>query len=157
MAVNYDKIRAELTLPQYRGVDVETAAKLMNGPRSIVAPIPADAVLKLWSQLQILAACDETLFDLRAKGGDLATRITLNATVNNLRGKVFADLDVNDPEQRATINKYLDTLIGAGVLTPEQRDATLALAVNDTQDGWRAFGDRELDYNDIKIAMSGGV
>jgi hypothetical protein len=93
-------------------------------------PIPAAMILKQWSRWMVLARMEELLDDLRAerKPEMMSARVLLNATLNNLRGNVFGDLDPADTDQAPDIAKYLDGLMALGVLTQDERDKTLGYA-----------------------------
>lgn len=100
----------------------------------VPAPISAGMILKHWSRWMVLARAEERLDDLRAARdpGSMPARVLLNATIHNLRGNVFGDLDPSDPDQAPDIAAYLSGLVGLGVLTEAERDITLGFAATKT-------------------------
>lgn len=108
------------------------ALKLRAVPQ--VRPIVAAEIKKLWSRWMVLARCKLFVDDNSpAVLGDKYTpelhglRVICQATADNLQGNVFSDLDPTEPKAALEIAAYLGGLVAAGVLTEEQRDATLAL------------------------------
>jgi hypothetical protein len=152
--IDYSALRATLSSPPYDAMsDAEAAAALKIATRTEKRPIVAEAIKKLWSRWMVLARAEIASEDL-----NLSTelRVVCRATVRNLAGDVFADLDTEEPQAKIEIAQYLGALVAAGVLTPEQRDTTLALAdvtVN-VADAIGCGALREMDDKSAEIAVA---
>lgn len=140
---------------QTRGTVPERIAQLRARMVGADIPIKATAIKKLWSRWLVLARCELFVTDnapavlgaaYTPQIGEL--RVVCRATARNLQDDVFSDLDPTDPEAAADIAAYLSALIAAGVLTEEQRDATLALGKTLVPE----FGETETDYPALRAA-----
>ena len=114
-----------------------------------VRAIPAREIKKLWGRWGVLGIA-------WVKAQDTAVpdevRALCRATYDNLMGDLFADMDPADETAAPDILRYLDGLQAAGVLTAEQRAATLALAATEkpAREAWGFEG--PVSYTDIEIA-----
>lgn len=123
--IDYAALKAEIAKPEYNEMTDAQIAALLNVKQSaVVRPIRARDIKKLWSRWAVLAECDVTARDNTAQK---ILRVLCRATYDNLIYDVFDDIDPNDATQVADVEKYLGALEGAGILTAEQRAATLAL------------------------------
>lgn len=128
----------------------QEAAEALNamttrGERSI----PAREIKKLWGRWGVLGIA-------WVKAQDTAVpddvRALCRATYDNLMGDLFADMDPADKTAAPDILRYLDGLHAAGVLTADQRAATMALA-SDERPAREAWGfEGPVSYTDIEIA-----
>lgn len=127
MSDHYLRLRALVTGEgAYAALSADEAAKALNeGTVTRTRPIPAREVKRLWGQRMALAAAYENSRDPEVPK---PLRILCRATYDNLMSDLFNDLDPSDPTQAPTITAFLDGLEAAGVLSPEVRAETLALA-----------------------------
>lgn len=137
------------------GTIAERQAQLRALTEAVDAPIQAREIKKLWSRWMVLARCELFVEDNAPAllGGSYTPqihelRVVCRATVRNLQGDVFSDLDPSDPEAATDIAVYLGALVGAGVLTAAQRDATLGLGKVQR----RIFSDGDIDLPALHAA-----
>lgn len=124
------------------GTVAERIAQLRARTVAQPAPVMAGAIKKLWGKWGVLGKCwvgagDTSLPD--------AVRAIMRATYDNLMSDIFTDIDMADPAAAADASAYLDALEAAGVLTSQQRAATLALG----SVAVREFTDSEADYPNL--------
>lgn len=151
MMIDYAALKAaDAALPGKPTAD--QAAEMLNA-QTVVGhkPIPAREVKKLWGRWGVLG-----IAWVKAQNTALPEEIraVCRATYDNLMGDLFADMDPTDPAALADITRYLDALESAGVLTEEQRAATLALGVT-TRPAREAWGfDGPISYTDVEVARA---
>ena len=157
--IDYQALKTVLAgLPE--GLSSAAAAEALNALTVQRArPIRAVEIKKLWSRWMVLARCELFVIDNSpAALGDAYTpemhmlRVVCQATASNLLRDIFADLDMTEPEAVKDANDYLAALVAAGVLSEQQRDATLALGTVDrlAREEWGFSG--EVSYTDVEIA-----
>ena len=113
---------------------IKDIAKALNEVVNQKKPIAAAFIRKQWSRWMVLAKC--WLIASKPEVPD-EFRVVCRATYDNLIWDVFDDINPNDQDQIADIEKYLSILVAAGALTEEQRLATLAFA--DFQASWASL------------------
>jgi len=131
--MDIEEIKKELATGAYVGMSDDAVASAIAASRAGKrTKISGALILKRWSEWMIMARCIETRYQLRLvqppTPESMQGRVVLTATINNLRDKLFADLDPTDPDQMQSIAQYLAALIGLGVLTEAQKQATFKLA-----------------------------
>lgn len=123
---DYAALEAELEKPEYAGLDDKARVDRLNAAvLTTTRAVPAQVIKKLWAQRMVLAAAWVAAQDANLPA---ELRVLCRATYDNLMGDLFVDMDPRDPTQTAHIEKYLDGLEAAGVLSAELRAETLALA-----------------------------
>lgn len=123
---NYAALAALVSADPYAAMDDETAAIAISaGTITRQRPIPAQEIKKLWGRWGVLG-----MAWVKAENANIPEEIraVCRATYDNLMGDLFSDMDPTDPAAWVDMTRYLDALESAGVLTEEQRLATLALA-----------------------------
>lgn len=146
---DYAALAAEIAQPAYAGMDDAKIAATINAAEfTAAAPIRATEVKRLWGRRMILARCWVAAEDA---GTAADVRALCRATYDNLMQDLFADLDPADPTQAKEITAYLDGLVAAGMMTDQDRQDTLALAVV-PRTGDVVFLGRPIDESDIKNA-----
>jgi hypothetical protein len=141
-------LEQEISLPEYdKLTHDEIIAKIKTKTVRKMRPIPAAEVKKLWGRWMVLAACWVLANTPEAPA---EARVLCFATYYNLDRDLFLDLDPEDETQIEDILKYLNGLVAVGVLTEEQKQATLDLAWID-QPLEQALGfEREIDAGDLE-------
>lgn len=150
---DYKALRELLTQPPYVAMDDQAAATAIVAA-TVTRPrtIPAREIKKLWGRWQVLG-----MAWVKAENAALPDelRAVCRATYDNLMTDLFADIDPTETEAAKDIDKYLDALVAAGVLTDEQRAATMALAEETVpladSIGWAIL--REMDARSAAVTI----